>query len=129
MAVPKWLFSQYCACKVNEQNPLQDSKLKLFVSLHISLIVLPPLYIAWWSVVAHDICSAPIHCMPHTNVGGLCPHQLSKVASVAAETRIVKVVVLYLVVPHVGSLLRCELRPGLVRKVLTHPCSMTRYEH
>ena len=101
----------------------------LFWSLHIPLVVLTALYIAWWGIVAHDICCVPTHFTSNTNVCSFCPHQLSKVASIAAETGIVKAVVLYLIVPHVGSLLRCELRPSLVRQVLTHPCNRMKCKH
>ena len=102
---------------------------QLFWSLHIPLVVLTALYIAWWGIVAHDICCVPTHFTSNTNVCGFCPHQLCKVASIAAETGIVKAVVLYLIVPHVRSLLRCELRPSLVRQVLTHPCNMMKCQH
>lgn len=102
---------------------------QLFRSLHVPLVVLTALYIAWWGVVGHNICCVPTHCTSNTNVCGLCPHQLSKVASIAAETGIAKAVVLYLIVPHVRSLLRCELRPRLVRQVLTHPCNRMRCKH
>lgn len=97
--------------------------LHLSGSLDIPLVVFSALNIAWWAVVGHHICRAPLHYSSKTYVSGLSPHHLCEVAGVAAKPWVVKVVVLYFIIPHVSGILCGEFGTSLVCQILPHACT------